>query len=126
MGLEFLYDQFMMKDFVNKADEALSYAPDAVIAAPVFYKETLEFIEECSRRMIPFVSVNDNTGHQGQISYIGQDARQSGEVAARLLELGISSNSRILVVSIAKDRDNYRHILHREEGFLNFWNKEQI
>jgi LacI family transcriptional regulator len=118
---EFLYDQFRRDDFVSKAGEVLDYSPEAVIAAPVFYKETVEFIAECSRRSISFVSINDNAGHPDQMSYIGQDARQSGQVAAHLIEMGISGDSQILVVSIAKDRDNYRHILHREEGFSNYW-----
>ena len=118
---EFLYDQFRRDDFVSKAGEVLAYSPEAVIAAPVFYKETVEFIDECSRRAVSFVSINDNAGHPNQMSYIGQDARQSGQVAAHLIEMGISGDSQILVVSIAKDRDNYRHILHREEGFSMYW-----
>ena len=118
---EFLYDQFSKQDFNEKTGEVMSYAPDAVIAAPVFYQEMQKFIGECSMKKIPLVSVNDNTGHPGQMAYIGQDARQSGGVAAHLIRLGIPANSQILVISIAKERDNYRHILHREEGFEEYW-----
>ena len=120
---EFLYDQFSKQDFIEKAIGVLDYAPDAVIAAPVFYQEIQEFTEKCSLRKIPFISVNDNTGHTGQTAYIGQDARQSGEVAARLINLGIQANSQILVISIAKEKDNYRHILSREEGFSEYWKR---
>ena len=120
---EFLYDQFSKDDFVKRSEEVIECKPDAVIAAPVFYREMNAFIGECTARNIPFVSVNENTGHPDQLTYIGQDARQSGAVAASLLKSGITANSRILVISITRDRVNNRHILQREEGFTEYWSR---
>lgn len=118
---EFLYDQFVKLEFIEKAKEVLAFDPDAVIAAPVFYQETKDFFNSCSEQGIPFVSVNANIQHPDQVSYVGQDPRRSGAVAAQLMKMGIHDGGSLLVISIARDKDNYNHILHREEGFREFW-----
>ncbi len=118
---EFLYDQFNKRDFTKKAGEVLEEVPDAVIAAPVYMQETMDFFSDCERSGIPFISVNDNINHPGQLCYVGQDSRSSGMVAARLIDFSVPKNSNILVVSIAVDKDNYSHILRREEGFREYW-----
>lgn len=123
---EFLFDSFKSEDFVSRAESALEFKPDAVIAAPVFANETKDFFGKCNELGIPFVSVNDNTGHPGQLAFIGQDARQSGAVAAHLFRIGSNPGDRILVVSIAGDRDNNNHILKREEGFRDYWKMKGI
>jgi LacI family transcriptional regulator len=118
---EFLYDQFAKQEFAGRAAEVLDYCPDAVIAAPVFHQETQEFFDRCSRSGIPFVSLNDNIRHPDQVSYVGQDPHRSGAVAGHLIRTGMKGEGRLLVVSIAGDKDNYNHILNREKGFLEYW-----
>jgi LacI family transcriptional regulator len=118
---EFLYDQFVRQDFMDRTSEVLRYAPDALIAAPVFTQETMEFFNRCSERGIPFVSVNANIRHPDQLTYVGQDSRRSGAVAAQLMRTGVHGSGRLLVVSIARDRENYNHILKREQGFREYW-----
>jgi LacI family transcriptional regulator len=118
---EFLYDQFRKQDFIEKTSEVLDYFPDAVIAAPVYLQETIDFFSDCEKSGIPFISVNDNINHPGQLTYVGQDSRSSSRVAAKLIDFAVPEDSRILVVSIAMDKDNYSHILRREEGFREYW-----
>jgi len=122
---EFLYDQFSKQDFIEKAGNVLKYLPDAVIAAPVFHKEMMDFTNECSRRGIQFISVNDNIDHPDQMAYVGQDARQSGAVAGNLIRNAVPDGSQVLVISIARDRDDNRHLQLREEGFTQFWKGEE-
>jgi LacI family transcriptional regulator len=118
---EFLFDPFHKQDFIEKAAGVLEYGPDAVIAAPVYFQETMNFFSQCEHAGIPFISVNDNINHPGQLAYVGQDSRSSGRVAAQLLDFAVPEDSRILIVSIAMDKDNYSHILRREEGFREYW-----
>lgn len=119
---EFLYDQFSRQDFLNCCQQLLEFAPDAVIAAPVFNKETSWFFDHCRDSGTPIISVNDNIRHPGQLTYVGQDPRQSGAVAGQLLKTGMKTEGTVLVVSIARDKDNYNHIKNRELGFREFWN----
>ena len=118
---EFLYDQFDKEEFLERSGEVLSYAPDAVIAAPVFNQETREFFDRCKDRGIPFISLNDNIRHPEQVSHVGQDPWRSGSVAARLMKTGMHGKGSLLVISIARDMDNYNHILSREQGFREYW-----
>ncbi len=118
---EFLYNQFEKSEFQERAGEVLAYAPDAVIAAPVFNQETRDFFDRCSEAGIPFVSLNDNIRHPGQVTYVGQDSRRSGAVAGYLMKTGMSGLGKLLVISIAGDRDNYNHILNREQGFKEYF-----
>jgi LacI family transcriptional regulator len=118
---EFLYDQFNKQEFIDRSRVILDYLPDAIIAAPVFNQETREFFDRCNEQRIPFISLNDNIGHPAQVSYVGQDSRQSGAVAAHLMNISMRESGRLLVVSIAGDRDNYNHILNRETGFREYW-----
>ncbi|MCK4745990.1 MAG: LacI family DNA-binding transcriptional regulator, partial [Bacteroidales bacterium] len=119
--IEYLYDQFSKKEFMEKTEEVLALAPDAVIAAPVFHQETKLFFNRCSSLGIPFVTINDNINHPDQVSYVGQDPRRSGAVAAQLMKMSTITGGHILVISIARDKDNYNHILYREEGFREYW-----
>jgi LacI family transcriptional regulator len=118
---EFLFDQFNKKEFSHKAEEILRYSPDVLIAAPVFNQETRDLFDSCTKSGIPFVSVNDNLKHGGQLSFVGQDPFRSGAVAGHLMFTGIKTDGKILIVSIAQDLDNYNHILYREKGFRQFW-----
>jgi LacI family transcriptional regulator len=120
---EFLYHQFNKQEFIQRGREVIGSGPDAVIAAPVFHQETRDFFNRCTEMGIPFISLNDNIRHPGQLSYVGQDSRRSGAVAANLMKTGMHGRGRILVVSIAGEHDNYHHILKREEGFRNYWEK---
>lgn len=120
---EFHYDQFVKQDFIERTREVLAESPDAVIAAPVFFQETSDFFNDCMSRGIPFVSLNDNLQHPAQLSYVGQDARRSGAVAAHLMKMVQNQRNTLLVVSIARERDNYNHIIQREQGFLNYWQR---
>jgi LacI family transcriptional regulator len=122
---EYLYDQFSREDFIMKANHVLKYRPDAVIAAPVFYREMMDFMDQCSTKGIPFISVNDNISHPDQMAYVGQDARQSGAVAGNLIRNALPAGGHVLVISIARDRDNNRHIQLREEGFTGYWENEE-
>jgi LacI family transcriptional regulator len=118
---EFLYNQFTEEEFLDQVREIFEFVPDAIIAAPVFHQETKDLFDRCSEHGIPFVSLNDNIHHPDQITYIGQDPRRSGAVAAQLLKMGMRGEGKVMVVSIARDRDNYSHIQNREEGFRAYW-----
>jgi LacI family transcriptional regulator len=120
---DYLYDQFDKQEFLLRSREVLKAGPDAIIAAPVFNQETREFFDRCREKDIPFISLNDNIRHPGQVSYVGQDSRRSGSVAAHLMKTGMQGKGRLLLVSIAGDRDNYSHILNREKGFREYWEK---
>ncbi len=90
--------------------------------APFFKKESLVFIEKLKENNIPYVFIDSEIKDAGQISYIGQDSYQSGLVSGKLLELMVPEGN-ILIVHFAKEMDNQNHLVEREKGFYDWFNK---
>lgn len=116
----FEFSQFDKSAFTNQFDRVLSSDPQAVLMAPVFYDEALEFVERCSGLGKNVVFINANIEKAKILSFVGQDSRQSGYVAAKLLTYGLNDPGEILIVNISQALDNHKHILKRKTGFLQF------
>ncbi len=98
--------------------------PDGVVLAPFFKKESLGFIEKLKNLNIPFVFIDSEIKNAGQISYIGQDSYQSGLVSGKLLDLLVRDGN-ILIIHFAKEMDNQTHLVDREQGFYEWFNKNK-
>jgi LacI family transcriptional regulator len=109
------------KSFLEQAYKALNNKPDALIIVPAFKEEALKIIQLCNGQQIPYAFFNSNIPNKEQICYIGQDARQSGILAAKLMDYGIKENSQILIVSILRFLKNNKHIQSRKQGFLDYF-----
>lgn len=90
--------------------------------APFFKKEAIPFINQLKEENIPFVFIDSEIKDAGQISYIGQDSYQSGLVSGKLLDISLSKGN-ILVIHFAKEMDNQNHLVQREKGFYEWFNK---
>jgi len=117
----YLFSQFEKESFAAKAFGLLSDKPDAVLFAPVFVEDSIKFINECKLKQIPVTLFNSNIEGIEEISYIGQDCRQSGMVAAKILSYGIHEPGDILIMNLASRKESYNHILKREEGFRDYF-----
>lgn len=120
----FTFNQTDSQSFISEAERILELQPDGVVLAPFFKKESLQFIEQLKESEIPFVFIDSEIKDAGQLSYIGQDSYQSGQVSGKLLDL-IQNEGNILVIHFAKEMDNQNHLVQREKGFYDwFSNKE--
>ena len=73
---------------------------------------------------IPFVFIDSEIKAAGQLSYIGQNSFQSGLLAGKLLDSFTPGNNSILVIHFAKEMDNQNHLVQREKGFYDWFNKK--
>jgi LacI family transcriptional regulator len=110
------------KTFIVETKKLLEQKPDAVLFAPFFKKESIQFIEELNENKIPFVFIDSEIKEAGQLGYIGQNSYQSGLVSGKLLDL-ILSEGNILVIHFAKEMDNQNHLVQREKGFYDWFKK---
>jgi LacI family transcriptional regulator len=117
----YLFDQFDRNSFAAKAFDLLADHPDGILFAPVFLNDSLKFISECKLRGIPVTLFNSNIEEAGADSFIGQDAMQSGYLAGKLMQYGLTAPADILVINLTARKDNYKHILHRENGFRKYF-----
>ncbi len=117
----YLFNQFDRESFEAKASDLLSERQDGILFAPVFLDDSIKFIEECRLRNIPVALFNSNIEEANANCYIGQDAMQSGFLAARLMHYGMSFAADVLIINLASRKDNYNHIILRENGFRSYF-----
>jgi LacI family transcriptional regulator len=118
----FTFNQSNSKSFVAEAAKIIELQPDGVVLAPFFKKESGQLIMKLKENHIPFVFIDSEIKNAGQLSYIGQDSYQSGFVSAKLLDFTLRSGN-ILVIHFAKEMDNQNHLVQREKGFYDWFEK---
>ncbi len=120
----FSFNQNNPKQFKTEASRIIELHPDGVVMAPFFYKESVKIIEELKEKKIPFVFIDSNIEQAGQLGYVGQNSFQSGYLAGKLLDYILPEKSAILAIHLAKEMDNQNHLVQREEGFYEWFNKD--
>ena len=120
-------DQNDPQEFAKQANKILEARPDAVLFAPLFLQEGLNFLDACHTRNIPVVLINTELQAPGALCYIGQDSYQSGHLAARLLHFGIKNEATALLLNLDADSQNAQHLKDKERGFREYFaeNHEQ-
>jgi LacI family transcriptional regulator len=111
--------------FLSEAEKAMAEIPDLILIAPSFHKEAMEVAEICDEKQIPYIFFNSNLPDTNQICYVGQDALQSGMVAAKLMDYGIKNDSEVLIVSLLSLLKNNNHILKRKQGFIKYFESKK-
>ena len=117
------FSQAEPSSFVTEARKILEGNFDGVVLAPFFSRESKILISELSLRNIPFVFIDSNLKECEKLSYIGQNSYQSGALSARLLDFSIPGAASILILHFAKEMDNQNHLIQREKGFYEYFEK---
>jgi LacI family transcriptional regulator len=107
--------------FSEKTQEVLKLAPQGVLIAPIFKKETAVFCSALSKLKIPYLFIDSYIAEADFLAFIGEDAYQSGRVAAQLIDYGTPSGKDILIVNIARNFENTLHLSSRMQGFLSYF-----
>jgi LacI family transcriptional regulator len=115
------FDALNESDFKRIADLVVSQKPDGVLIAPIFKQETHALCSVLDHLRIPYVFVDSYLSDVDFLAFIGEDAYQSGRVAAQLIDYGTSVNKDILIVNIARDLENTLHLNSRMQGFLSYF-----
>jgi len=112
---------FDAADFQQKAREALSTAPNALLVAPLFRREGEALLLEAAERGVGVVTINTNLEGAECLCYIGQESYQSGVLAGRLLNFELNDGDHAMVLNLDKAVTNARHLLDKEKGFRDFF-----
>jgi LacI family transcriptional regulator len=122
---KFLFAISDKESFIIEANKAIDSNPDVMLIAPSFHNEAYEIAKICTESQIPFVFFNSNLPNSNQLCYVGQDALQSGKVAAKLMDYGLNKDSEILIVSLMSFLKNNNHILKRKQGFIQYFENKK-
>jgi LacI family transcriptional regulator len=111
--------------FSKAATEVLKTKPDGILIAPLFHAEALAACQSFTDHNIPFVTINTDIKEGGDaISFIGQNAFQSGRLAAELLDIKNrlrDEPTTYAVLHINEDIDNSIHLIDKERGFRQYF-----
>ena len=121
INLTILYfNQNSVASFSEKASELLNLKPDGVILAPVINFEAVKLTKKLEELNIPFSLIDSNIPSSKALSFIGQDAFQSGRLAAKLLCSEINSTGTISIISIKNNENHNKTLQQRIEGFKDY------
>lgn len=120
----FYFDQFDATSFIKAFHALLKSEPDAVLMAPVFYKETIDNIHFLDDLSIPYLFININIKGLNNISFIGQHSFKSGYLAAKLMNLLLAGSGGILIPVVRENIDNHLAIDTRISGFKSYFKEK--
>ena len=112
--------------FRQLATKILSDPPDGLLLAPVFYDESSRFLGLCAEKQIKAVFIDTQLDYTFCLQKIGQNPRQSGQVAARLMSLGQHDHPRILLLNLSEEQDQLHHFEERARGFSDFFESKSL
>ena len=122
-GMKLKYHYFNLSDgesYCQALEEAILDKPKAILAAPVFYKESLMYLQIAQQNDIPFICINSEIEHDDILCYIGQNSYQSGFLAGKLFDLSNGSQKTIIIVTLGHDSKNASHITNKISGLKDY------
>ena len=117
---KFSFDQNDIESFSLQAKKLIESKPDGVIIAPVINFEAVKLCVNLRNKQIPFSLIDSDIKNCGAKSFIGQDAIQSGRLAAKLLSTSVKGKGKLAIVSIKNNENHNDTLRKRIEGFKNF------
>lgn len=127
VSLEFyLFNPFNSDSCRQECNKVLSNEFNAVLVAPYFFKESLDFFAKCEEINLPYFTFNTFLEDSKAISHIGQDLVQSGKTAASLIKKVLADDDEYLILHINEDIENARHMQEKEIGFKLFLTENNI
>ncbi len=121
----FPFDIHSVDDYLQQLALACSEEPDFVLLAPVYTKETVQFLSSGKPEGTTFLAINSELDDQSQMIFVGQDSFKAGQISGRLFHTSIKATStkKILCITLGHDGSNAIHIQKKMEG-LQAYNEQ--
>ncbi|KVV15665.1 Maltose operon transcriptional repressor [Flavobacterium sp. TAB 87] len=119
----YFFDPESTSSFLKINKEVLELAPDAVLLAPFFYKETIKISNKYDESGIIVATFNNQIESEAIKSFVGQDLFKSGRVAAKLMN--VLSANKIAIIHIDESVKNASHMQEKEKGFKSYFEEKE-
>lgn len=116
------YDPYDYNSFLTRSQAILESNPDGVLFAPTVQEYTRRFTDELSLRTIPYIYIDSLIPDIPPLAFYGQNSRQSGYFAARMLMMLAGKDSREIVIfkKINEGVIGSNQQENREKGFRRY------
>lgn len=118
------FDQADEKTFKKAVNQFLSNGFRALVLVPIFQKESQSLLKECQVRNIPVVCIDTDIKEGDKLSFIGQNAYESGRLAGKMMSWNLDKNDKVLITHITRHKDIHFNFQNRENGFKDYLTKE--
>ncbi len=118
----FFFNLTNLNDYIQKLNDAILSKPNAILCAPVFYQESIRFMQIAQQNKIPFICINSEIKHDDILCYVGQNSYQCGTIAARLFSLTNKIHEKIATITLGHHFNNASHIVSKLNGLRHYNN----
>ncbi|XOV94707.1 MAG: substrate-binding domain-containing protein [Bacteroidota bacterium] len=108
-------------DFKSKAEQILASKPNGLLITPIFLNESLDILKQFETAGIPYVTFNTKIDDLNPQCSIGQNLRQSGRLAANLIDHCVREIGTLLVIHLDENPTNAPHMIEKEKGFREYF-----
>lgn len=122
---KFLFDQNDPLSFKEEASKISESDYHGILVAPIFYRESLAFLNRWSKQGIPFSLFNTHIPDYKPVVYVGQDSYQSGVLAGKLLHYACRQGT-FVIAHIDKEIPNSTHLIRKEQGFIDYFGENDL
>lgn len=112
-----------VNSFIKVNKKVLELSPDAVLLAPLFYKETVKIVNDYALKNIIVSKFNNQLEIENTKNFVGQDLFKSGRIAASLLQMIVKKDASIAIIHVDEDFNNSIHMQEKEKGFRAYLNE---
>jgi len=126
--VDYFFFDYNATSFNKIAVKVLKIDYDGLLFAPIFYEESVSFLNEYKKKDTPIVMIDSNIPEIKDIAYIGQDSYQSGYLGGKLISYGIKNDSNVLILIINQNIESTSRtnvFLQRIKGFYAFFEEKQ-
>lgn len=121
VGLDYFFYDFNEASFKKAVEKVLDYDCDGLLFAPIFYEESIRFLNEYEKKKIPVVMIDSKISSNEEHAYVGQNAFQSGYLAGRLISFAVNNERQVLIFKITREIESTSVYLQRIDGFYSFF-----
>jgi LacI family transcriptional regulator len=125
VSIDYHFYKYDSDSFKKMAAKVLELDCDGLLFAPIFKEDSILFLDEFKKKKIPVVMIDSNVNEIEGVSYIGQDANQSGYLAGRLISFGKKEENKVLIIKITREIENTSVYLQRIKGFYSFFEEHE-
>jgi LacI family transcriptional regulator len=126
--VEYFFFDYNITSFKKTSAKVLKLDHDGLLFAPIFYEESVSFLNEYKKKDTPIVMIDSNLPEINDVAYIGQDSYQSGYLGGKLISYGIKNDSNVLILKINQNVESTSRtnvFLQRIKGFYAFFKEKK-
>lgn len=122
---EFVVSTVSEESRASAIKKALESSPDGLVLSPNMLTKGSKAVEMLNETNVPYVFVDATMEEMKNLSFVGQDAYQSGVMAGSLLSNSYDANYNVWVITLSKSDVQNKAINFRVSGLESYFERQK-